>query len=264
MLAKSELENIQREGLLKLLDGCRVYQYAPFDIALNEILMKQSLQFSNPMRFNDPFDCNERLLKIDFNEEIVENIIKGLSKKYCRSEIRLLRRRLKVPLYQNQILREKRKEYKIYCFSEKNDEVLMWSHYAEKHQGISIGFDFPPHYEDHFILCPINYLEEITPIDGLVELNRGILYWLTTKSKRWEYEKEIRAITKSNRKEDYEYVNFDKKYIKEVIFGCNVEKKQIDNAKDLLWKNGFDLAQIEMKQMVIDESNFLLKERKLV
>lgn len=34
----------------------------------------------------------------------------------------------------------------ISCSSELNNEVLMWSHYREKHKGICIGFNFSHTY----------------------------------------------------------------------------------------------------------------------
>ena len=63
MIFKSEIEDIITNDLLKVVTTDIIYQYAKFDTALDEILLKQSLQFSDPITFNDPFDCNEKLLK---------------------------------------------------------------------------------------------------------------------------------------------------------------------------------------------------------
>ena len=30
---------------------------------------------------------------------------------------------------------------RVFCLSELDDSVLMWSHYADQHQGVVLGFD---------------------------------------------------------------------------------------------------------------------------
>ena len=37
---------------------------------------------------------------------------------------------------------EKIEDYGIACFTTKNDNTLLWSHYADEHQGICLEFDF--------------------------------------------------------------------------------------------------------------------------
>ena len=136
----------------------------------------------------------------------------------------------------------------------------MWSHYADKHLGICIGFNFPHKYDEKFILCPVKYLNELKPIDGSTDVFRVILYWLTTKSIRWEYEHEIRAITKCKTTDNYELIKFEPKFIKEIIFGCNVTDKNISEGIKKIRRSGLNLDRIIIKRMRIDENNFLLKE----
>ncbi len=261
MINKSEIENIIRNDLKRVINAEIVYQYAKFDDALDKILLEQSLKFSDPTTFNDPFDCNEKLLNIDYNEKIVDETISNLTVKLSRQEKRELKRKFKGPSNQTEIMQKKREEYKLSCFSESHKEVLMWSYYADKHSGICIGFDFPHYYEDKFILCPVKYIEELKPLDGKTDFNRVILYWLTTKSIRWKYEYEIRAITKSKTKDKHELVNFDSQYVKEIIFGCNVSNQKINEALVKLRKSNLPYDKIKIKRMEINEKNFLLKEK---
>ena len=262
MIFKSEIEDIITNDLLKVVTTDIIYQYAKFDTALDEILLKQSLQFSDPITFNDPFDCNEKLLKINYDEKLVEETINNLSVKITRQEKRELKRKFKNPNNQAQILKEKRKEFKLSCFSEFYKEILMWSHYADKHSGICIGFNFPYKYEDKFILCPVKYLDELKELDGATDIYRVILYWLTTKSIRWKHEKEIRAITRcKNQKLEYEYINYESKYVKEIIFGCNVPDKKINEAIEKIRKSNLDFNKITIKKMIINENDFLLTDK---
>ncbi len=262
MIFKPEIERIITNDLIKVLNTNIIYQYAKFDDALHKILLNQSLKFSDPTKFNDPFDCNENLLKVHYDKNIVDDTINNLSVSLSRQEKRKLKRKYIDPRNQAQVLRDKRNEYKLSCFSELSDEVLMWSHYADKHSGICIGFNFPVKYDNKFILCPVKYLSKIKELDGTTDVNRVVLYWLTTKSKRWEYEKEIRAIARSeNEKSDFEYINYETKYVKEIIFGCNVSDKKIEEALLKIKKSKLNLEGITIKKMIIDQNNFLLTSK---
>ncbi len=84
MIFKSEIENIITNDLRKVITTDIFYQYAKFDIALDKILLKQSLRFSDPITFNDPFDCNEKLLRINYDNKLVEETINNLSVKLSR------------------------------------------------------------------------------------------------------------------------------------------------------------------------------------
>jgi len=256
----NELKQIAESDLHKVLNTEIVYQYSNFDIALNNILIDQTLKFSDPTTFNDPFDCNEKLLHIDYNDKLVEKTLSELDRKLSRKEKREAKRKIYKEQNQNQYLGQKRKEYKISCFSEFYNKTLMWSHYADKHNGICVGFSFPYLYDNGFILCPVKYLNELKPLAGDATLVNVILYWLTSKSENWKYESEIRAIRKTTNKESYEYFKYDKKYIKEIVFGCNVSNSQIKYAINLLKNNLGDLSKITFKRMVINKATFSLAD----
>lgn len=260
MIEKSEMEYLIRTGLLKVLTTDTFYHYTKYKVGIDDILIDNTLQFSNPKVFNDPFDCNERLLKIESNEKDVDDTISNLFLKPSRQKRREIKRKFYDPIRIQEVIKKERNRYKLACFSEFSNETLMWSHYADKHSGICIGFDFPHKYEDKFILCPVKYLDVLKSIDGMTDVYRVIIYWLTTKSIRWEYEHEIRAITKCKTSENHELVKFDPKYIKEIIFGCNVTDKEVKEGINKIRKSGLNLDRITIKRMRIDENNFLLKE----
>ena len=101
----------------------------------------------------------------------------------------------------------------ITCFSETPQNMLMWSHYANKHTGICVEYDFsrlfstaantllfPVAYTNKRPLFPIDKLEigvdgkvkdgQPLPAEALIEIIKA----LTIKSKVWEYEREWRHI----------------------------------------------------------------------
>ncbi|MFZ4402108.1 MAG: DUF2971 domain-containing protein [Bacteroidales bacterium] len=260
MICKTEIEKILRIDLLKVLTTDTFYHYTKFKTAIDSILTDCTLQFSNPKTFNDPFDCNLKLLKINYKDIMVNEAIKQSSINLSRQQRREVERTFNNPKTFQNILKAEREKYKIACFSETNKEILMWSHYADKHSGVCIGFNFPHKYDDKFVMCPVKYLNELKSIDGMTDTLKVILYWLTTKSVRWDYEQEIRAVTKSKMNTNYELIKFDSKYIKEIIFGCNVTEKELNDGIKKIKKSGLNIDRIMIKHMRIDEHNFLLKE----
>jgi hypothetical protein len=260
MINRIDLEKIIIDDLSKVISIPIIYHYTDFNTCLNKILSKQTLKFSNPDLFNDPFDCNEYFLKFEMNDVLIDETLRHFPVKLSNSDKKLLQEKFKDGSANAIVLKEEKKKYKLSCFSEICDEVLMWSHNADKHNGICIGFNFPYKYEDKFILCPVKYIDKIIPLDGQSDTYRTLVYWLTTKSIRWNYEKEIRAIANAKSTDTIEYINFDKKYVKEIVFGCKVSKEEADNAINIIDDLGFNRNEIIFKRMIIDKDTFLLKE----
>jgi len=261
MIKKLELDKIINRKLVDILKTKIVYQYSSFETSLNKIILEKTIRFSNPEKFNDPFDCNERLLDINFKNKSVNHHIKELSKKKLsfRKKQEMIKK-LNSPETLTNMFKKRKKEFKISCFSKLSNEVLMWSHYANKHSGICVGFDFGFKYQDKFILCPIDYYNKIENLDGECDTRQVFLYWLTSKSERWRYEEEIRAISNSMTTDDYEYIKYENKHIKEIIFGCNVSELMIKEAIDKIRKSDLNINNITFKRMIIDSKTFLLKE----
>ena len=83
------------------------------------------------------------------------------------------------------------------CFSEKRDNPVQWSHYADGHKGVCLGFDIP---DDHVAKVkyetarPMVDMKKLFPNQtaGEEEINR----WLNVKYDHWRYEQEWRAAFK--------------------------------------------------------------------
>jgi len=88
----------------------------------------------------------------------------------------------------------------VYSLSEKNNDILMWSHYADHHKGFCIEYeraDSKYNFLSHFMCRPVGY-ENNYP-----NLNRVLDVWginLYTKAVEWEYEAEWRLVFKEGGK----------------------------------------------------------------
>lgn len=139
---------------------------------------------------------------------------------------------------------------RVTCLSERMDSPLMWSHYANKHYGFCLEYDFTHtmvrRYPDlnmaKIMLLPVIYSEKrpllskaITNPKYMVEYMRtkkipnevieSIVYGMLFKSADWSYEREWRIIG----------INMDKPFMKlpparKLFLGANIE----DTAKEQL------------------------------
>ncbi len=135
----------------------------------------------------------------------------------------------------NEIYNYLRQNFTFCSFSKSNSIMPMWYHYAEKYEGIVIGYPkklFPWTFEivyqdnpprtDTSCIYPRNFAEQIKIV--------------TTKASSWAYEQEVRSIRIREGSLDFPKAdenNLNKIdnpcMIKEVCFGmkCSIEKRQM-------------------------------------
>lgn len=107
-----------------------------------------------------------------------------------------------------EFLRRFRDEFAVLCLSEKNDDLLMWAHYAKNHTGCVLQLRCLPGYDRPICAAKkVNYVPTyplIATLDGYVkhltgqsELDYDILFeiFAFTKSLHWKYEAEWRCVS---------------------------------------------------------------------
>ena len=80
------------------------------------------------------------------------------------------------------------------CFSRNWSDPVQWSHYADRHKGICLGFDVPEDY-----VVPVTYTASRLPVDLTLYREENVdahlpemLRWFATKYVHWSYEREVR------------------------------------------------------------------------
>lgn len=120
------------------------------------------------------------------------------------------------------------KERGLLCFSKSWNNPVLWSHYANNHKGICMGFDIPGSLPRQvtYVNSRFNWP---TKVDE--DFTRQLLF---TKFVHWSYEDEYRVYTTLERSEDgICYADFgDKLRLKKVIVGSESEitRNQIADA----------------------------------
>jgi hypothetical protein len=127
------------------------------------------------------------------------------------------------------------KQMRVLCFSEINDSILMWSHYADSHKGVCLGFERTADPDNglgnYGVSIPVVYrddnaLQSFQPLELDQKATSKIL---TTKSLVWCYEKEWRLISRPEAPEmDYPAP------LREVIFGLWTTNDDQQRVKSLL------------------------------
>jgi hypothetical protein len=126
----------------------------------------------------------------------------------------------------------------ILCFSQDWKNPVLWSHYAESHQGLCLGFSFKAE------LVPVHYSKtriQINVRSLLADPDREqlILKCLSTKFLHWQYEQEVRAfveLSDMDKKTGLYFFDFcESMTLTHVIVGCKarVTRAHVQEALDI-------------------------------
>lgn len=176
----------------------RVYHFLPAIHALDDIRRKR-IKISEIDQLNDPFE----LWCVSQEDRQLRFALRGYKK-------------------------EMAKRFGMICFCKHWHNPLLWSHYADKHRGMCLGFDV-----DDRGLKEVNYVDKRADlkIPPTKETADELLF---TKYRDWHYEEELRNWFKLDEREDgyYFYPFDDFVQLREVIAGplCTTPKEEIDDA----------------------------------
>lgn len=255
------MENVNYDNDYQIISACvntgelpqYIYKYTTYETA-KIILKNNTVRFSKPPLFNDPFDCQLTINTDNTNEEIERYVNqlahdKGLSACQREEYLEILRNSDKRFELTNNRIQKAVNSVKISCFSADYDNLLMWAHYADKHCGVVLKFDILK--DASFFMTPFkaNYVKNCPEFNYFRDdyfKNGGYLLQLLTETKSldWQYENEIRVMKPDvdvHNPVDFQDVSINRKAIIGVIFGCQVEdplkKEFIKYSKDNGWNN---------------------------
>jgi hypothetical protein len=237
------------------------YKYRPINEHTESLLINTELFFNHPDNFNDPFDCKPETFHkgthsdwVDFfgrynihpikAKNLIKDNLKNGNMKQKRDGI-LFEKKAKL---QREGIPDEGNLLRACCFSERNDSLLMWGHYAKNHEGICLSFKSLP-LESHYLLPlaseytlpfwkviykdikpkPVNLLNRDTE-----ETNRLITDFHLTKFTDWQYEHEYRLLATIDDREGKSTANFQKDALEGIIFGLKVKPDKAQRIKDII------------------------------
>ncbi|MGP8329362.1 MAG: DUF2971 domain-containing protein [Methanosarcinaceae archaeon] len=222
-----------------------------------ENLSKYQLYFNDPTKFNDFFDCKihyvyrgkeedwadllkregydstqiKKHIKLRIDDEIIEKegdllILYPTNENY---------RAKNEPFLHGDI--HKKNLPQVCCFTETDDNILMWSHYADNHQGICLRFRSNQAADRHFLTLnstvspffKVEYKDDFPPEVNMFDNNRhqAISKFLVTKYSDWGYEKEYRMLLFEDKLEKGT-IKYKKEDLEGIIFGLKIEPKNVE------------------------------------
>ncbi len=218
-----------------------LYKYGIINKYTLSSLNSKKIWMSKPGKFNDPYEF--KLKRIDKNNL---HLVKGLQKiKDDNPKIQDDEKLIDIVIshYQKEI-----ENFGVACFSESNNDMLMWSHYADNHFGLCLGFDVGENPGEKGFY-KINYSTDYPEIDlENIWHKDGLMKILYTKGKAWEYEKEWRLITT-----DGDVLLPYTADLVEVVFGNRTTPNDIELVKSILSKDN-----INFFQAIINSDNYLI------
>lgn len=188
---------------------CRYRSFAGRGSAyLERMIVHRELYFSAPIKFNDPFDCRpvfsvkgtDRQVR-DYCDRVVSKHMPNLSRERRRAEVReILSDPLRNPCSPQatsalQAAHTKRvtEQVGVLCLSAVADNILMWAHYSDAHQGVCVIFD--PNVDFFLQAQNVQYPKFRPHINPICDTEEEMMTSaLLTKSDHWAYEKEWRII----------------------------------------------------------------------
>lgn len=242
---------------------------------LYQRLIKEQINISSPVMFNDPFD-SPIISLLDKDDEIstlvkrayldcikIGCFVCNIKQPYHKSNL------VSEPVYNEPKHKNDLPEYK---------NELMWAHYADSHRGICIKYHFSNSLTKLYskVGKPVRYFRDVEYKDDLSVLNIGDTITIKdaffAKSKAWEYENELRLIQFDlNGSGNYDVIDVpssieavyfgakcsqeDKDCIMEIMKDKNYlsEGREMVDGKERVWQNK---SSIRFYQMKFDEKKF--------
>ncbi|MFX7251710.1 DUF2971 domain-containing protein [Acinetobacter baumannii] len=212
-----------------------LFKYSPFNVNTIDALTNQYFFLPSKKLLNDPIELPD-LSKIRPDTHIFEN-------------------------------------YNICSFSNNENSMLMWSHYAQQHEGIMVEYFFGGELPLGYGISKVSYADDEKRFKDKDEFIFN--QFLLTKNKDWSYENEVRLFTFLNNKvefDTYKYPNPDRTKINASIQSITLGLKFPEEKKKLIGiivntLNARKLpheAKIKVKQAFLCENNnYSLEYREL-
>lgn len=163
----------------------------------------------------------------------------------------------------------------VLCLTEEPDNLLMWSHYADSHQGFCIKFDTSNYFfnqkrtveDDFYHLRKVEYIGQ-HPIK-VIKSSKGVDL-LLHKSDTWSHEKEWRFCAVLHDSDiviecadsDIHLFKYPKEIIKEIILGANASEELAGKIKTIINQTP-EFSNVKLTKATIAEKYYRLEFKSL-
>lgn len=226
------------ESLMRRLPS-KLYKYSgvsgPRLEWIRRLLLDSELYFTPPSTFNDPLDCrislhyNSSALTVEkYWRDFVRKGFSGTPMREHKAQIKELVSQSRTPQGRdrlNNLFLQELDRNGIVCLGDRPNNVLMWSYYAEGHQGIAIQFNMTPEHlaaiAEQYIILDVEYCRDFPLINfyesSMPDAVRGVF---GTKAEAWKHEGEWRVVLINQ----IGHVRIPRSMIGAVVLGLRIDK----------------------------------------
>lgn len=279
-----------------------VYKYTTVETA-RSILSTGRLRFQSPLRYNDPFDSQWDIFwplitpeAREYETSLIAHALRdpstwpkegnpGTKAAFDRERDKILA--LPEPSREQAIAElakhlaerpepgddpararkqlDSRRRLRVVCFSANDNSILMWSHYADQHRGVALGFDAEKLEAGLGIpLQSVAYSDDLPALidykawaqAALFGLPRGTAIpepsqdWVLTKHSGWKQEAEWRivSIAQAGTLGDYADFDFSRESLVEFLAGTRVDRVRARELQSLTYALRPDVKHFQMAE----------------
>jgi hypothetical protein len=198
-----------------------------FDLALEDAFLKSRMFLATTSMFNDPFDAQIDIASLPRKDLAAlllratqisgRNIGRG-DRRHALRDLRHIQNTLR------ESIKEQIDNIGIHCVTERWDNLLMWSHYANGHQGIALIYARSE--TEVFNAVPVRYRPTYPVLRSRVDIQDNIgFHTVLRKADIWSYEREWRFFALQGARK---HLPLPANALHGVIFGLNasIETKE--------------------------------------
>jgi hypothetical protein len=171
-----------------------------------DIFENRRIKSSTPSTLNDPFEWKPSVDEEVTPDQIWDTMVTLHKKRPLHvppNRTVVARMKAEVPdaakRHQDQFGSDLEKHTRIICLSQRNDGILMWAHYADRHKGFVVGFNSDllrrNHSHSGFYKVSYNLERPVVPHPYVAPPDKNqLIPAVSQKSPEWAYEEEWRLL----------------------------------------------------------------------
>ena len=219
------------------------------------------LYHSLPKDLNDPFECKPHYKHQSNGKEAlaVRKLLEKMGRKngfgFKKAKAFVSQSMANPQQFQQMLVEAQSYVYnkaRVCCFTENNEHLLFWAHYANSHKGFCVEFNLEKMATGG--IYKVKYQNDYPTVSYPPPEDDTMLSPVLIKSKVWEYENEFRSIIYPKAPaflpETITGIKLNNDSIKAVYFGQNIKPEHRDKIVSIIKSGPFEpeLWQAELKQ----------------